>query len=121
MYFRYHVNYISPRTNMTVGVFVAVWHLVDGKRMLDEEIETYWEHRKYFEEALPVPSFYSDENSIEAVTWFKDNNKTRTLINKMKFYFDMLRKYDVDLVKSNSDNPGKIIYEDDYQIGVIKE
>ncbi|WP_226670316.1 hypothetical protein [Metabacillus litoralis] len=89
--------------------------------MLDEEIETYWEQRRYFEDALPVPSFYSDGNSIGAVTWFKDNKNTSKLVNEMKFYFDMLRKYDVDLVKTKSDNLGKIIYEDDYQIGVIKE
>lgn len=59
------------KTNMPVGLFVAVLHLVDKKRMTDEEIDTYWKQRKYFEKALPIPPFYSDGNSIGATTWFK--------------------------------------------------
>ncbi|WP_078551988.1 hypothetical protein [Bacillus alkalicellulosilyticus] len=121
MYFRYHVNYISPKTGMPVGIFVAVGHLVDERRMLEEEIQTYWEQRKYFEEVLPVPPFYWEGNPLGAVTWFKENKHTDKLINQMTFYFEMLRKYDVALVKTKSDNPGKIIYEDDYQVAVIKD
>lgn len=120
MYFRYHVNYLSPKTNMPVGLFVAVWHLVDGKKMSDEEIQTYWEQRKYFEKVLPIPPFYSDGNSIGATTWFKENDKISALLVDLDFYFKVLKKYGVELTITKSKNPGKIIYEDDFQVGVLK-
>lgn len=118
MYFRYHVNDKSPKTGQPVGLFVAVWQLLD-KCLTEEEASEYWSNRKYFEEVLPIPPFYSDGNSIGAVTWFKVNSKTKELIKKLEFYFRMLEKYQVDIEISKTDTPGKIIYEDDYQIGVI--
>ncbi|QHQ62002.1 hypothetical protein Ana3638_15420 [Anaerocolumna sedimenticola] len=118
MYFRYHVNYDSPKTGQPVGLFVAVWHLV-GKCLTEEETQEYWKNRKYFEEALPIPPFYSDGNTIGAVTWFKNNDKTSKLVNKLEFYFRMLKKYNVSVEVTETDSPGKIIYEDDYQVGVV--
>jgi thiamine biosynthesis protein ThiC len=106
---------------MPVGLFVAVWHLVDEKRMSDEEIQTYWEQRKHFEKVLPIPPFYSDGNSIGATTWFKENNMVNKLVEDLDFYFKVLKKYGVELKMNKSVNPGKIIYEDDFQVGVIKE
>jgi hypothetical protein len=78
------------------------------------------ENRKYFEEVLPIPPFYSDGNSIGAVTWFKDNCRTLELVDKLDFYFRMLIKYNVNIEISRNDNPGKVIYEDDFQVGVVK-
>lgn len=118
MYTRYHVNYISPKTGQPVGLFVAVWSILDTC-LTKDEVQEYWQYRRYFEEVLPIPPFYSDGNSIGAVTWFKDNDKTKSLTEKLEFYFRILRKYNVDVVKSQSDNPGTIIYEDEYQVGVI--
>lgn len=106
---------------MPVGLFVAVWHLVDGKRMTDDEIKIYWEQRKYFEKALPVPPFYSDGNTIGATTWFKENDKVNKLVEELDFYFKILKKYDVELRMTKSENPGKVIYEDDFQVGVIRD
>lgn len=118
MYTRYHVNYISPKTGQPVGLFVAVWSILDTC-LTKDEVQEYWQNRNYFEKVLPIPPFYSDGNTIGAVTWFKENNNTVAIIEKLEFYFRMLRKYNVDVVKSQSDNPGTIIYEDEYQVGVI--
>lgn len=79
------------------------------------------ETKKKSEIVLPVPPFYSDGNSIKAITWFKDNNKVKELLREFEFYFNILNKYNVNLVLSRSDSPGRIIYEDDFQIGVISE
>ena len=119
MYIRYHTGYVSPKTSKPVGLFVAVWHFVQKGILTKEEVEEYWAKRCYTEEALPIPPFYSDGNSIGAVTWFKENDKARALLNELSFYFDILNKYQVDLQVSKTDNPGQIIYEDDFQVGVL--
>lgn len=121
MYFRYHTSYYSPKTGEAVGLFVAVWHLVENNILTAEEIEEYWKQRKKSEIVLPVPPFYSDGNSIKAITWFKETNKVNELLKEIDFYFQMLKKYNVDLCIVRSDSPGRIIYEDDFQIGVIKD
>ena len=119
LYFRYHVNYISPKTGQPVGLFVAVWHLLD-KYLTEEETQEYWINRKYFEEVLPIPPFYFDGNSIGAVTWFKDNSKTLEMVEKLEFYFRILKKYNVDISMTKTENPGNIIYEDDFQVGIVE-
>lgn len=119
-YLRYHANYSSPKTNMPVGLFVAVGHLVDRKILSDDEIKLYWEQRHYFERVLPVPPFYADGNTIRAVTWFKNNEHAKRMIDQLGFYFDMLKKYDVQINLATTDNPGEIIYEDDFQVGVVQ-
>lgn len=106
---------------MPVGLFVAVGHLVDRKVLNEDEIQTYWEQRHYFEKVLPIPPFYEDGNTIRAVTWFKDNEYAKSMINQLDFYFNMLKKYGVKINLSKSENPGRIIYEDDFQVGVVKE
>lgn len=120
MYYRYHTTYYSPKTGEAVGLFVAVGHLVDRKILTEEEIEEYWKQRAHAEIILPVPPFYADGNTIRAITWFKDNDKTKELLKEFEFYFKMLEKYKVELIIDTSEAPGKIIYEDDYQIGVVK-
>jgi len=121
LYFRYHVDYNSPKTQEPVGLFVAVWHLVQNNVLTKEEVDEYWKMRRYTEEVLPIPPFYADGNKIGAVTWFKDNEKTRKFLEEVGFYFDILRKYNVELILSQTDNPGSIIYEDDFQVGVVRE
>ena len=37
-YFRYHVAYSSPVTGQPVGLFVAVWNLVERKTLTDDEV-----------------------------------------------------------------------------------
>ncbi|WP_181215942.1 hypothetical protein [Mesobacillus foraminis] len=64
--------------------------------------------------------FYSDGNSIGATTWFKANDNVSALWVDLDFYFKVLKKYGVELTITKSKNPGKIIYEDDFQVGVIK-
>ncbi len=108
LYFRYHVNYKSPKTQEPVGLFVAVWHLVQNNVLTKEEVDEYWMMRRYTEEVLPIPPFYADGNKIGAVTWFKDNEKARKFLGELGFYFDILKKYNVELILSRTDNQAKL-------------
>ncbi|NLC93933.1 MAG: hypothetical protein GX677_10885 [Treponema sp.] len=119
-YFRVHTQDIAYITQQPRGLFAAIGKLVDNKVMSEEEIEEYWANRKWFEANLPVPTFYDDGNTVKAITWYKNNSNGNDMYERMTFYLRMAKKYGLKLFKTTSkEKPGEIIYEDDYQIGVV--
>jgi hypothetical protein len=119
-YFRVHTNENAFTTQLPRGLFVAVGRLVDSKTMNDPEIEEYRKNRAWFEANLPVPRFYASGNSEKAVTWFKDTTEGHAMYDKMGFYRRMAEKYGIELwITTALETPGRVIYEDDYQIAVV--
>jgi hypothetical protein len=120
-YFRIHTNDIAYLTQQPRGLFVSIWKLVEKEIMDSDEVEEYWRQRKWFEANLPVPPFYEDGNSIKAITWYKKTQEGLDMYKKMDFYLRMAKKYDLQLFMTETESlPGKLVYEDDYQIGVIE-
>lgn len=120
-FFRVHTKDLAYATQLPRGLFTAVGKLVDGKVLTAREVEEYWENRNWFEEHLPVPPFYVDGNSIKAITWYKNNPLGNEMYERMGFYRQMAAKYGVPLFRTNSVRvPGRVVYEDDYQIGVVE-
>ena len=119
-YYRVHTADMAWLTKKPRGIFTAVGKLVDAKLLTEEEEKEYWKNREYFERVLPVPPFYEQGNPEGAVTWFKDNEKGNEIYQQMTFYRDMCEKYGVKLYTTRSEKvPGRIIYEDEYQIAVV--
>lgn len=119
-YYRIHTAEIAYKTGLPVGIFVAVWRLVEAKKLTAEEEKLYWENRSYFEKVLPVPPYYEKGNPDGAVTWFKDTEQGNDIYRQMDFYRKMLKKYGVKFYKSRTQRiPGRVIYEDDFQIAVV--
>jgi len=120
-YVRIQARYCG-KTGKPVGIFGACWHLMEGRmrkdRLNEEEKALYLKIREWFEENLPNPPFYEDGNTIKAITWFK-REKTEDMIDRLKPLIELLEKYNVEYDIVFSDNVGKIIYEDDYQVAVI--
>ena len=118
-YFRVHAADIAYITQQPRGIFTTVGKLVDAKTLSEEETAEYWKNREYFEKVLPVPPFYESGNKERATTWFKVTPQGTDIWRQMDFYRSMCRKYGVKLYRSETDEiPGKIIYEDDFQIAV---
>ena len=118
-YFRVHTADIAYITQQPRGIFTTVGKLVDAKTLSEEETAGYWKNREYFEKVLPVPPFYESGNKERATTWFKVTPQGTDIWRQMDFYRSMCRKYGVKLYRSETDEiPGKIIYEDDFQIAV---
>lgn len=67
---------------------------------------------------LPVPPFSRSDWGPEAVSWFKDT--AGPPIEKMWEIVAILREHGIAVRLLRSRNPGKIIYEDDFQI-VVRE
>lgn len=69
---------------------------------------------------LPVSPYYEKGNPDGAVTWFKDTEQGNDIYRQMDFYRKMLKKYGVKFYKSSAQRiPGRVIYEDDFQIAVV--
>ena len=118
-YYRIHTADIAYMTKRPRGIFTTVGKLVDSKTFTEDEEKEYWRNREYFEEVLPVPPFYQDNNPDGAITWFKDTPEGDDIWRQMTFYREMCSKYNVKLYISECEGvPGEIIYEDEFQIAV---
>jgi hypothetical protein len=116
-FLRVQVRY-SGKTGKPVGIFGAVYHLMNAGALSDEETKLYKDIEAWFEEYLPNPPFYEDGNPDKAITYFK-NNRTTHMLEKLMPLLGLLDKYQVpyDVVYTNY--PGSIIYEDDFQVAVV--
>ena len=120
-YVRIQTRYCG-RTGKPVGIFAACWHLLKGTMrddcLSEEDKEVYLDIRSWFEENLPNPPYYEDGNTIKAITWFK-RDSTKEMLERLQPLIELLEKYNVGYDVVYSDDVGKIIYEDDYQVAVI--
>ena len=118
-YYRIHTADIAYITKRPRGIFTTAGKLVDSKTLTEDEEKEYWRNREYFEEVLPVPPFYQDNNPDGAITWFKDTPEGDGIWRQMTFYREMCNKYNVKLYISECEEiPGELIYEDEFQIAV---
>ncbi len=106
------------RLGIEVGVFVAVDHLRRADRLSEDEEELYFDIDDWFNANLPNPPFYGDGNSVGAVTWFKRSTSPR-MLKRLEPLCEILTKYGVEWVVAESSDPGNVIYEDEFQVGVI--
>lgn len=106
------------RLGVEVGVFVAVDHLRRADRLSESEEELYFDIDDWFNVNLPNPPFYEDGNSIGAVTWFKKATSD-AMLDRLAPLCEILTKYGVAWTAAESFDPGTIIYEDDFQVGVV--
>lgn len=119
-FYRVHIQEIAYYTKRPKGLFAAIGNLVDQKVMCDAEIEVYWKNRRWFEANLPIPPFYADLKPTLPITWYKNNALGNEMFSRMAFYFTMALKYDRrPYITSTDSEPGEIVYEDDFQIGVV--
>jgi hypothetical protein len=106
------------RLGVEVGIFVAVDHLRRADRLTEDEEELYFDIDDWFQVHLPNPPFYDDGNAIGAVAWFK-TSPTDEMRKRLEPLCRILDAYDVPWVAVESTDPGTIIYEDEFQVGVL--
>ncbi len=117
VYVRLQATYVG-RLGVHVGIFVAVDHLRRADRLTLDEETLFFDVDDWFRAALPQPPFYDDGNSIGAVTWFKRSTAGH-MLDRLARLQGILTKYCVEHTEVSSAVPGTIVYEDDFQVGVI--
>lgn len=116
-YVRLHVDY-QGRLEVEVGIFVAVDHLRRADLLSVEDEEMYFDIDDWFNLHLPNPSFYDDGNGIRAVTWFK-RSTTADMLARLEPLQRILTKHGVAWQVAETDDPGRVVYEDHFQVGVV--
>ncbi|OAE00569.1 hypothetical protein [Arthrobacter sp. OY3WO11] len=116
VFLRFQTKYVG-RTGAPVGVFVAVDHLRRTGRLSEEEITCYAVADAWFQENLPNPPFYEDGNSIGAITWFRESADSMT--THLDPLLAILDAKEVAWERLSASDPGRIVYQDPWQVGVI--
>ena len=117
-YVRIQGRETAYRTGMPVGIFAAVHRLQEAGLLTDEERAVYHEIDDiWFQENLPNPPFYDDDKPGKPITWFKTET-AGFMVEKLRPLIDMLEKYSkpYDIVYTNF--PGRVVYEDKWQVAV---
>ncbi len=122
MYLRFHGNYFSPKTKQPFGIFVVIYHLYRDGKLSESDNKLYLDTKEWFEQKLPNPPYYDDNNSVNAVTWFKVVDKVEGMIRRLEPFLIIEEKNNVEIIKSVSKElPGDLIYEDEYQVGIVNQ
>lgn len=116
-FLRVQVRY-RGRLGVEVGIFVAVDHLRRAGMLSAEEEGSYLDIDDWFREHLPNPPFYEDGNSIGAVTWFK-TPLSREMTERIDELKAILDAHGVEHDVVSALEPGRIVYEDEYQVGAV--
>ncbi len=114
---RFQVRY-NGRLGLPVGIFGACHHLRRAGRLSAEDDKLFGDIDAWFDQELPTPPFYADGNSIKAITWFK--HSATHLIDALGPLRDLLDRYQVPYDVVRTGDPGTIVYEDEFQVAVVK-
>lgn len=115
-YVRIQTTYCG-KTGKPVGIFGACHHLRRRGVLTAEEDALFRQIDDWFIEHLPQPPFYMLGNPDKAITWFKAS--ATDMLERLTPLVKILETHNVvyDLVRT--DNPGRIIYEDAFQVAVV--
>lgn len=121
-YMRIQGREIAYRTQKPVGVFILNWRRIRDGVYSKEDADLYDRTHKWFLENLPEPPFYGNdnENPDGAVTWFKTENAD-SMLEHIEPLLSLLEKYGIPYDVVYTDTPGRIVYEDDFQVGVTDQ
>ena len=115
-YIRVQARY-TGRTGKPVGIFTACHHLNRKGRLTEEEARLFKSIDRWFDLFLPNPPFYQSGNKIRGITWFKSS--ATGMLRELVPLFLLLTKYDVAFDVVETDDPGCIVYEDEWQVGTV--
>lgn len=121
MYLRFITEFKNEQNELETGVFQAMGYLLHSVDMFQYDKQRLEEIRAWFNRNLEKPKRFnkhSNKNKSDiAISWFKDS-----AVYHITSMYDMVPIFDnygiqIELIKR--ENPGYIIYEDDYQVVTI--
>ena len=116
MYLRFVVLRLDETSQVEQGVFMAMDDLRDSNGLYPYEVELEAEIFKWFNKNLKVPNEITDKYGFgtRAISWFKCD--AHEYIDRMRSFVQILDNHGYKVKQITTDRPGKIVYEDDYQI-----
>ena len=118
MFIRFVVGGDDEHHRLLTGLITEARLLRDRGELAQHEAEQLEATYVWFNANLPCPPFASLNWSRDAVTWFKDSAKES--IKRMRDLAALLELHGQPVRMLRSSNPGKVLYEDRYQV-VVEE
>jgi hypothetical protein len=118
MFIRFVVGLDDESHRSQTGLITEARLLRDAGSL--DQLQVSWLEDTYawFNENLPTPPFKSSNWPRDAVAWFKDD--AGEPIRKMWEIAALLKQHGVPVRMLRSAHPGKLLYEDSFQI-VVEE
>ncbi|MFJ5684392.1 hypothetical protein [Streptomyces sp. NPDC093099] len=122
-YVRFQGTVRGPR-----GHFPGVFALANGlarQGVLTDEQWSFWRAgNDWYDANYPDPStidphVYDPELHPGAVAWFKTSAPAAELIGRVDGYLEILTAHGVECHMIRSTDPGKVVYEDEYQVVAV--
>ena len=115
-YIRFAVGTDTDNIDTLTGIFTEARFLRDDNLLSNHEEELLQETYDWFNENLSSPP-WSQNDWVYAVSWF--NKDATNHINKMWKIANILKEYGKPVLMIKRDNPGKIVYQDEFQIVAV--
>lgn len=114
MFVRFVVGADTDHHKALTGVINAACDLRDDGKLSVSEKKWLAEVGSWFDAHLPAPPFKKRDWPDRAVAWFKDD--ARESIGHIWDLVALLREHGVAVRMLKSKSPGRILYEDEYQV-----
>lgn len=120
-YVRYESPVRHPRGHFP-GVFFLVNGLAREGKLTPEQERFRRANNDWYDAAYPTPSkvdssVYDPAMTPGAVAWFKVS--AAHLIERVPGYLEILEAHGVECREVRSSDPGRVVYEDDFQVVVV--
>lgn len=116
MYLRFISPWPTDMRNVDLGIFQAAHRCREERLLPDYLMDVLTSDLSWFDNNLPVPRSQSFKYRERAagICWFRDDAKT--MIRRARRMASIMMEGDVWITESLTWNPGRILYEDDFQI-----
>ena len=112
-YVRIQGKEVALNTLQGKGIFSMCWQMVQDDRMEQEDADLFKEIDSWFAEHLPWPPQCKNQEPV--VCWFKTEN-SEEMLKMIRPAMWLLEKYKHPYYVIYTNDPGEIIYEDQYQV-----
>jgi hypothetical protein len=122
VYLRFTTQFINADNKTQTGIFHAAEFLRDHPSTLVEDEKKLWDLYEWFKKHLDVPKHFHAETKTygwegKSLSWFKDSAKEHII--RIREIIIILEKYDLVVERIGTKSPGRIVYEDEFQISAI--
>ncbi|MEV7867236.1 hypothetical protein AB0P17_14300 [Streptomyces sp. NPDC088124] len=122
-FIRYQGTARSPRGHFP-GVFALANGLARSGALTEEQWRFWRAGNDWYDANYPDPStvdplVYDPERHPGAVAWFKPSPEAEPLIARLAGYLELLTAHGVGWQEMRSTDPGRVVYEDVYQVVTV--
>lgn len=118
MFIRFVVGHPDDNHRLLTGVVTESRLLQDEGLLSPEEEDRLEKIYDHLNSTIPVPPFGTKKIPEDAVSYFRDSAKDG--IRAMRDLSDLLESHGKHVRVIKTDSPGKIVYEDAFQVTVLE-